>query len=197
MLVSSEIRVRVKCNNPFCSNYFFADKLAYKDVNFKFCKVCKTQHSYQALVLQTQSGLPIKDLILESSRKFDTAIGMSDYLSISIPTLYAWLRAYWNMDFQSWKRTYICKANKCMLLDFQAMPITYKYHISETIRKHNCCACFIPIGDTTLLITSAKPSKLRDMFRNMPEVVSDGTGINKIRYPVLLKNLSEDEKKKC
>jgi len=186
-------RYRVKCDGFGCNNYFFADRNYYKDPNYKFCKECKSLHSYQVLVLQSQHQSDIRDLIVEASTIFQSAKGMADYLDISPPTLYSWLRLYFDMDFQSWRRHYICRAQKCMVLDICSMPVNYKYGISERIMNNRSCACFVNMGGRELLITSAKPQKIREIFRNAPEVVSDGTGINRIRYPIKFENLSGDE----
>jgi len=186
-------RYRVKCDNPFCTNFFFADKALFRDPNLKFCRECKEGHSYQALSLQVKHKKPIKQVLIDATKLFHSAVNIADYLGISFPTFYRWLGVYFDMDFQSWKRQYICRAQRCCVLDISSMPIVYRYHVTETIKKNRACACFVAMGDQSLLVTSARPEKLRDIFRNAPEMVSDGTGINKIRYPVRFVNLYADE----
>lgn len=191
---SAAIKVRLKCDNPFCNNYFFADKRVFKDINFKFCRECREAHSYPALVIQKQENMRIEEVMKEAALLFRSALRISDYLGISTPTFYAWVRHYFGTDFQSWKRQHICKSKTCMVVDFSCMPITYKYHLSEVIRKNRACSCFTESRGKTLLITSMKPYQMREAFRNSPEIVSTNSGINVVRYPVRMDRLSIEER---
>jgi hypothetical protein len=100
-------RVRIKCDNPMCGRFFFANKKMYRDQCHKFCKVCKRFHSYKVLVQQVFYKESLMDRVIRVAQDFKAPYVLADALEISPPTLYRWLRHYFKMSFADFRDIYI------------------------------------------------------------------------------------------
>lgn len=95
----------------------------------------------KVLRLQQEHGMTIQELILEA-KFFKTVQWMGDYIGVSFVTVYHWIEKYFNMTFQEFKRKYICKCDKCYLLDISISPYSRNDYILNKIRNRRFCACF-------------------------------------------------------
>ena len=100
-------RVRIKCDNPVCGRFFFANKSMYRDQRYKFCKICKKFHSYKVLVQQVLYKESLMDRVIRVAQDFRAPYVLADALEISPPTLYRWLRHYFMMSFLDFRDIYI------------------------------------------------------------------------------------------
>lgn len=100
-------RVRIKCDNPLCGRFFFANKSMYRDQQYKFCKICKRHHSYKVLVHQAIYGVGVEDRMISMAQVFKAPYVLADALEISPPTLYRWLRHYFRMSFVDFRDVYV------------------------------------------------------------------------------------------
>jgi hypothetical protein len=106
-----------------------------------FCDACKTEHSMKVLKLQVEHNMTIRELLLDA--KFFTSVQwMGDYLGVSFVTIYHWIEKYYGMTYQEFKRKYICKCDRCYLLDISISPYSRNDYILNKIRSRRGCACF-------------------------------------------------------
>lgn len=101
------MRMRMRCDNPFCSRMFEGNKGKFKDNRYRFCKVCKKFHSYKVLVQQVVYQEPTVDRVIRIARDFRSPYVLADALEISPPTLYRWIRHYFRMSFGHFRMVYI------------------------------------------------------------------------------------------
>jgi len=100
-------KIRLKCGNPVCGRTFEANRAAFRDQRYRFCKVCKKHHSYKVLVQQVIYKESVVDRVIRTAQDFRTPYVLADALEISPPTLYRWLRHYFKMSFTHFKGLYI------------------------------------------------------------------------------------------
>jgi hypothetical protein len=100
-------KVRIRCDNPMCGRFFFANKKMYRDPQYKFCKVCKRFHSYKVLIQQVSYKESLMDRVIRVAQDFRAPYVLADALEISPPTLYRWLRHYFKMSFSDFRDIYI------------------------------------------------------------------------------------------
>lgn len=166
----------ITCNSPGCSN---TSNLKSVEDSY-FCEDCRSAHSKNVLMLQVEHEKPIRDIILDS-RIFKNANGMADYIGVTFVTLYDWIRKYFlneegaGMTFQEFRRDYICKPKRCILLDIRKSTYHRPDYIVRKIRNRGKCAC-INSMNSSYIMTSATINELRELLAGSPELkkVSDG-----------------------
>ncbi|MCU0680578.1 MAG: hypothetical protein MUF50_04730 [Planctomycetes bacterium] len=152
-----------KCDTPYCNN-----QVSFCKKDFVFCSECKSKHSSNVLKLQVEYGKPIVDVLLEACL-FDTAGGMADYLGVSFMSIYNWIKQYFGMTFQDFKRAYICKSEKCYLLEVKRSNYTRSEYILKKIRSLGGCACNNSV-DSDFIMTNCPVHKLSGILRGCPKI---------------------------
>jgi len=164
----------IKCDTPYCENTFFINTAKSRKRKYKFCRSCREEHSYHVLAIQVYHQKSMKDVILDA-RIFNTAVGMSDYVGVSFVTMYHWIRKYFNMTFQQFKREYICKSPRCYVLNLDRSPYSRKDYVLKKIKDRGYCACINEL-EKDFVMTNAPPSVVSSVFMGDPDIkeVSDG-----------------------
>lgn len=160
------MRIEVPCDTPYCEGKVMSSTTSPKE--YHFCDECKSQHSYHALVIQTEHGKPIREIILES-RYFKGASRMADYIGVSFVTLYHWLDRYFGMTFQEFKRAHICQSENCYLLDIRRSSYTRNDYVLRKIRAKRYCACVNAL-EKDHVMTDAPLEVIQEIFRGAPKV---------------------------
>jgi hypothetical protein len=112
---------------------------------------------------------------------------MADYIGVSFVTMYHWIKRYYGMTFQQFRRSHICKSDKCYLLNIKRSSYSRHDYILKKIRDKRYCACInalerdhimtnAPVGViSSILVGRPKISKISDnVFAVMP---------NPVRFP--------------
>lgn len=165
----------VRCNTPECYNKAWANSNWKNKKDYIFCKDCRSVHSYDVLVVQAKHEKPIKEIILES-RMFGSASYMADYIGVSFVTMYHWIKKYFGMTFQEFRRAYICKSDKCYLLNIRMSSYSRHDYILKKIRDKRYCACINAL-EKDHIMTNAPIGLIPSILVGRPEVVkiSDDT----------------------
>jgi len=160
-------RIQVTCSTPYCSNQMLINDT---DVGCAyFCPECKEIHSKKVLKLQVEHGKTIQEAILDS-RIFNTANGMADYLGVSFVTMYNWIKQYFDMSFQEFRRKYLCKSSKCYLLNIERSSYSRNDYILKKIRTSgNYCACINSL-EPNYIMTNCPQSVVSSILRGRPKV---------------------------
>lgn len=157
-----------RCKSPRCLT-ILPESASTQD----FCARCRKHHSSTVLELQVEHSLPIKEIIMEA-RMFQSAVGMSDYLDVSFVTLYNWIDKYFKdeqgngMNFQEFKRTYICRSN-CYMLDIKRSSYSRNDYILQKIKNKGKCACINTMAPN-LIMTNAPPKVISEILRGAPRI---------------------------
>jgi hypothetical protein len=122
----------------------------------------------KVLKLQYEHDMPIRELILEA-KLFRSVQWMGDYLGVSFVTIYHWIEKYFAMTFQEFKRKYICKCDKCYLLDISISPYSRNDYILNKIRNRRYCACF-DSRYPNYVMTKMPLQQVKALFRSEPSV---------------------------
>jgi len=165
---------QLRCKH--CNKSFKENAWVYSDPRYIFCTSCRKAHGRKVLIAQLIYKKPIKDLLKELLRQHRDSAVMADFLDISRPTLYQWIRKFFKDDegvglqFQDFKRKYLCRGKACIPLSKDDItPETRKKLISE-LRKRKICICGLK-GQGVLMANA-------EMF----EVVDI---LGRLNYPVL------------
>ena len=176
----------LKCSSPDCEN-----NTGLKQVDeYYFCRECRSKHSSTALLVQVEHEKPIREVILDS-RIFKSANGMADYIGVSFVSLYNWIEKYFKNDegngmtYQEFRREYICRSKKCILLDIRRSTYHRPDYIIRKIRNRGRCACINSL-DNRYIMTNASPYELRDLMASHPTIQKISEGYYAI-YPTIAK----------
>lgn len=160
------MRKVVTCSTPYCENSIL---LREPPGEYIFCPKCKAAHSLKILKIQKDHEKSIKDIILDS-RIFKSANGMADYVGVSFVTMYNWIRKYFEMSFQEFRRTYICKSTNCYLLNITRSSYSRNDYILKKIRsRSNYCACINSL-EPNHVMTNCPPELVAGILRGYPVV---------------------------
>jgi len=160
-----------QCDTPYCGKLIPSARLKRPIKGYYFCGQCRDEHSYRVLVAQADHDAPIKDILLQAST-FRSAEGMAAYIGVSFVTIYHWIRRYFNLSFQEFRRQHICKnglRGKCYLLDIRRSSYTRHDYVLKKIRSKRYCACINALeGD--LIMTNAPVDVVQSLMRGMPKI---------------------------
>ena len=152
------------CSSPNCNNQVIPPKYDMP----VFCDSCKAEHSMKVLKLQYEHDMSIHKLLLDA-KLFKSVQWMGDYLGVSFVTIYHWIEKYFNMTFQEFKRKYICKCDKCYLLDISISPYSRNDYILNKIRNRRYCACF-DSRYPNFVMTKMPLQQVKALFRSEPRI---------------------------
>jgi hypothetical protein len=162
------VKYSVKCKTPYCSNIVLLGiKPKYKD--YVFCDQCKREHSLSVLQVQADLKMPIREALLEA-RIFRTANLIGDFMGVSFVTIYNWVKKYYGMSFQEFRRTYICRSKKCYLLNIERSSYSRSDYALKKIRSQRYCACINAL-EKNFIMTNAPVSVVSQIFRGAPKIV--------------------------
>lgn len=160
------MREIVTCATPYCDNLILLREPA---VSYTFCPKCKVEHSLKILKIQVDHEKPIKEVILDA-RIFKSANGMADYVGVTFVTMYNWIRKYFKMSFQQFRRTYICKSASCYLLNISRSSYSRNDYILKKIRsRSNYCACINSL-EPDHVMTNCPPEMVAGILRGYPVI---------------------------
>jgi len=165
------LRQIVECDTPYCNNKILLQDSDDPEYNYIFCPKCKEDHSLKVLRIQADPShrKHIKEIILDS-RMFKSANGMSDYIGISFVTMYNWIQKYFGMTFQEFRRYYICKSNKCYLLNIKRSSYSRNDYILKKIRSSgNYCACVNSL-EPDHIMTNCPQNVVSSILRGYPRI---------------------------
>ena len=167
------MRKEITCDTPYCSNTFTINTNRLPRREYLFCNECKKEHSYYALVVQVEHEKPIKEVILES-KIFNSASGMSAYIGVSFVTMYHWIKKYFDLTYQQFRRAHICNSNKCYLLNISRSSYSRHDYVLKKIRDKRYCACINAL-EPDHIMTNAPVSVVSSIFKDNPviEKISD------------------------
>ena len=140
-----------------------------------FCPACRSDHSLKVLKIQVDHEKSIKEVILDA-RIFKSANGMADYVGVSFVTMYNWIQKYFEMSFQEFRRTYICKSSSCYLLNIERSSYSRNDYILKKIRsRSNYCACINSL-EPNHIMTNCSQEVVSSILRGSPAIkkISDG-----------------------
>lgn len=170
------------CALPFCPNSVFS---APGD---DFCLPCKNAYSQKALGVMRYFSVPLGEALIKAAHLFPSAQGIADYFGVSLPTLYAWIRAYHGLSFRQFKRKYICPSRSCIVVDHCAAQYAWKYTVADRVHDRGGCICFVE-GSGSLVMTTLSPSTMSEILH--AEVELDNIGIHVIRNSLRRPKLCE------
>lgn len=157
------------CESPNCNNI-----VQHEDgQGHYFCEPCRERCSYHTLLIQLAYNRPIEDIIMEAAEIFSqksSASNMAAYIGVSFVTMYNWLKRYFNMSFQEFRRVYICKSNNCYAINIKRSSYSRHDYVLKKIRSKRFCACVNALDSNTLM-TNAPLSLVQDIFRGKPKIV--------------------------
>lgn len=160
------MRKLITCATPYCDNSILLRE--DKDPPI-FCPKCKSEHSLKVLKIQRYHEKPIKEIILDS-RMFKSANGMADYVGVSFVTMYNWIKKYFGMYFQEFRRAYICKSDRCYLLNISRSSYSRNDYILKKIRsRSNFCACINSL-EPDHIMTNCPPDLVASILRGYPVI---------------------------
>jgi len=164
----------ITCNNYNCDNTILVPFALLESRDYFFCPECLAEHSHRALVAQAEHEKSIQEIIIDAAF-FKTASNMAAYIGISFVTMYHWIKKYFDMSFQEFKRTYICKSDKCYLIDIKNSSYSRNDYVLKKIKNRRYCACLNSL-EPNHIMTNAPLSLLQSIIRGRPVVerISDG-----------------------
>jgi len=161
-------RKLITCQNYNCDNTILVPFALLENREYFFCPECLSGHSHHALVAQAEHEKSIQDIIIDAAF-FKTASNMAAYIGISFVTMYHWIRKYFDMSFQEFKRTYICKSNKCYLIDIKNSSYSRNDYVLKKIKNRRYCACLNSL-EPNHIMTNAPVSVLQGIIRGRPSI---------------------------
>jgi len=184
---------------------------ALKDWKNKFCPQCLETfgNRLKALQLQVEHGKPITEIIVEAGRFAFTAFGEDGWnffarfaqnLGVAAPTLHDWLRFFFGMSWADFKRTQVCAARSCTVVDTSGVTATpnrrsplrshgwSKYYPVIKLRERGICSC--PIRRDNLILVDRPPAALQadslaQLFRIRPKWVDQLRVVSGSHRPLL------------
>jgi len=160
------------CSTPYCENIV---KYSSTSGDLIFCDQCKAEHSSVALRIQVDHGKTIKEVLFDA-KLFKTAQGMADYIGITPVSLYNWIEKYFGISYQEFKRRYICRSNKCYLLDIRRSSYRRSDYILKKLRSIGRCAC-ANMPQSNVIMTNATKEEIKRVFKGSPAVKLNDSGI--------------------
>jgi len=157
------MRSFVECRTPYCSNCFFIVVEDEEDLNYVFCRECRKEHSSYVLNTQVDHEKPIKDIIMDA-RLFNSANNMADYIGVSFVTVYHWIKKYFGVSFQEFRRDYICRSERCYLVNIKGAPYSRPDYILKKVKDKRYCACINELGKDYMMTNA--PIKLVSKILN-------------------------------
>lgn len=175
------------CESPNCSN------LVQKEdgQGHYFCKACRERCSYHTLLVQVEYNRPIEEVILEAAEIFSqksSASNMAAYIGVSFVTMYNWLKKYFDMSFQEFRRVYICRSNNCYAINIKRSSYSRHDYVLKKIRSKRFCACVNALDPDTLM-TNAPLSLVSDIFRGNPKIEK----IKDNQYSIVTQPVTQEE----
>lgn len=155
------------CDTPYCSATVW-DTPYSRVGTYHFCHKCRQDHSSKILIAQVEHGQDIKQVILDA-RMFKSASAMADYIGVSFVTLYHWIEKYFGLNFQEFKRKYICKSTNCISVDITRSSYSRHDYILKKLRGRRYCACINTL-DSDQIVTNAPISVVREVLRGAPRI---------------------------
>lgn len=144
----------VKCSSFNCSTKFRAYPQIYANPKFVFCSKCKSKQGYKVLVVQARFKRPIKDVLTIALRQYREPPLMADFLGISLPTLYTWVKKFFGVkSFHKFKRNELCGNMSCVSLSKEEVDPKVRYLLSLKLKSKGFCACSI-MGQGVVLTTA-------------------------------------------
>ena len=138
-----------KCRTPWCSSQL---SIKVGNVNRKllYCTTCKDEHEKQVLELQYLHNKGIKEILLEEAKLFNfkSLSILSDALESDINSTRLWIKKYFNVCWDEFKRIYKCKDVQCTKYDM--INIKNKYYLRKQISSEYICSCLTK--DNCLLV---------------------------------------------
>ena len=129
-----------KCRTPWCTTQL---SIKVGNVNRKllYCDDCKNIHEKQVLELQHLHASPIKEILLEQASLFNfkSLSILSDALESDINSTRLWIKKYFNVGWDEFKRIYKCKDAQCTRYDM--VNIKNKYYLRKQIGTEYICSC--------------------------------------------------------
>jgi len=157
----------MNCSTPYCDSRILVREVEEED--YVFCPKCRGDHSLCVLKTQVDHDKPIKEVIMDA-RIFKSANGMADYAGVSFVSMYNWIKKYFNMSFQEFRRKYICKSEKCYLLNIKRSSYSRNDYILKKIRsRSNSCACINSL-EPNYIMTNCPPSTVSGILRGAPKI---------------------------
>lgn len=158
----------INCCTPYCTNKILL-KESEKISGYIFCPECRKDRSTSVLKAQVDHGKKIEEVILDA-RLFRSANAMADYIGISFVTMYNWIEKFFDMSFQEFRRTYICKSTKCYFLDIKRSAYSRNDYILKKIRSnHPYCACINSLLPNQIM-TNCPPNIVSSILRGYPKI---------------------------
>lgn len=163
------MREILQCSTPYCFNNVLISEEDILDSRYVFCPKCRKDHSLCALKVQVDHGKSIKDVILEA-KLFRTANGMSDYVGVSFVTMYNWIKKYFNLTFQEFRRNYICNSDRCYVLNIERSSYSRNDYLIKKIRNRSkYCACINAL-EPNHIMTNCPQEVVSNILRGFPKI---------------------------
>ena len=138
-----------KCRTPWCTIQL---SIKVGNVNRKllYCDDCKNNHDKQVLELQHLHNKDIKEILLEEATLFNfkSLSILSDALESDINSVRLWIKKYFNVNWDEFRRIYKCKDIQCIRYDMA--NIKNKYYLRKQISSEYICSCLTK--DNCLLV---------------------------------------------
>ena len=138
-----------KCRTPWCTNQL-SIKIGNTNRKLLYCTDCKDAHDKQVLELQYLHSKGIKDILLEEATLFNfkSLSILSDALESDINSTRSWIKKYFGVDWDEFRRIYKCNDNEC--IKYNMTNIKNKYYLRKQIGKEYICSCLTK--DNSLLV---------------------------------------------
>ena len=138
-----------KCRTPWCTIQL---SIKVGNVNRKllYCDDCKNNHDKQVLELQHLHNKDIKEILLAEATLFNfkSLSILSDALESDINSVRLWIKKYFNVNWDEFRRIYKCKDIQCIRYDMA--NIKNKYYLRKQISSEYICSCLTK--DNCLLV---------------------------------------------
>lgn len=168
----------MQCRTPNCES----------QTDREFCEQCRVQFGVKSLRIMVDLQKNPREILISVAKDLGdaTAQNVAEYLGISLPTLYAWVQRYFDMQYHQFYRKYVCAGKTCIVVDFQDAEYAWRYTMTDRIHAvPRGCMCFINNSKTLLMTTLPAEDGLNHALS--AEVVLDKTtGIHHLKYPLRL-----------
>lgn len=138
-----------KCRTPWCTSTL-SIKVGNTNRKLLYCTKCKDTHEKQVLELQYTHNKGIKEILLDESKLFNfkSLSILSDALESDINSVRSWIKRYFTVDWDEFRRIYKCKDVQCT--KHNMANIKNKYYLRKQISKEYICSCLTK--DNCLLV---------------------------------------------
>ncbi len=138
-----------KCRTPWCTIQL---SIKVGNINRKllYCDTCKEAHDKQVLELQHLHNKGIKEILLDEATLFNfkSLSILSDALESDINSTRLWIRKYFSVNWDEFRRIYKCKDMQCE--KYSMANIKNKYYLRKQISSEYVCSCLTK--DNCLLV---------------------------------------------